>query len=68
MSVQCVENLGSWFPRMTRLSTPSSEMLASLTTPPLEPSLSIARDRAVRQTGQRQTGQRIHMELLNINL
>lgn len=43
---QCVENLGSWFPRMTRRSTPSSEMLASLTTPPLEPSRSMARDRA----------------------
>ncbi|XP_035772098.1 trafficking protein particle complex subunit 1 [Neolamprologus brichardi] len=31
---------------MTRRSTPSSEMLASLTTPPLEPSRSMARDRA----------------------
>lgn len=45
-NAQCVENLGSWFPRMTRRSTPSSEMLASLTTPPLEPSRSMARDRA----------------------
>lgn len=34
---------------MTRRSTPSSEMVASLITPPLEPSLSIARDRAETQ-------------------
>lgn len=44
--IQCVENFGSWLPSMTRLSTPSSEMLASLMTPPLEPSLSIAKDSA----------------------
>lgn len=47
---QWVDNLGSWFPRMTRLSTPASEMLASRITPPLEPSLSMARDRAEGRT------------------
>lgn len=42
--------MGSWFPRMTRRSTPSSEMEASLMTPPLEPSLSMARDSAAAET------------------
>lgn len=50
---QWVENFGSWFPRMTRLSTPASEMLASRITPPLEPSLSMARDRAEGRTDTR---------------
>lgn len=41
-----MENLGIWSPKRTCRSTPDSDMDARRITPPLEPSLSMARERA----------------------
>ncbi len=59
---QTVENLDSWFPRMTCRSTPCSEMTASLTTPPLEPSLSMARVSAAERERHTRTQRETHRE------
>lgn len=42
-----MENLGIWSPKSTCRSTPDSDMDARRITPPLEPSLSMAKARAV---------------------
>ena len=42
-------NLGIWSPKSTRRSTPDSSMAARRITPPLEPSRSMAKARAVNK-------------------
>lgn len=50
--------MGSSFPRMTLRSSPASVMAASLTTPPEDPSLSIARAKAEEKGEKRATRER----------